>query len=96
MMTDLVQLAYAVATVLFVLSLYWMNDPKTARRSVQAGVLAMTLAVGATWARPDVIHHAWIIGAVALFASMTNIVSGFLITDRMLKMFKTQRKEGAS
>jgi NAD(P) transhydrogenase subunit alpha len=30
-----------------------------------------------------------IMGAVALFASMTNIVSGFLITDRMLKMFKT-------
>jgi len=29
-----------------------------------------------------------ILGAVALFASMTNIVSGFLITDRMLKMFK--------
>jgi NAD(P) transhydrogenase subunit alpha len=33
-----------------------------------------------------------ILGAVALFASMTNIVSGFLITDRMLKMFK--RPEG--
>jgi len=32
-----------------------------------------------------------ILGAVALFASMTNIVSGFLITDRMLKMFKTER-----
>jgi NAD(P) transhydrogenase subunit alpha len=32
-----------------------------------------------------------IMGAVALFASMTNIVSGFLITDRMLKMFKTER-----
>src|SRR6266852_1410653 len=31
-----------------------------------------------------------IIGAVALFASMTNIVSGFLITDRMLKIFKKQ------
>jgi NAD(P) transhydrogenase subunit alpha len=29
-----------------------------------------------------------ILGGVALFASMTNIVSGFLITDRMLKMFK--------
>jgi H+-translocating NAD(P) transhydrogenase subunit alpha len=28
------------------------------------------------------------LGAVALFASATNIVSGFLITDRMLKMFK--------
>jgi NAD(P) transhydrogenase subunit alpha len=31
-----------------------------------------------------------ILGMVALFASMTNIVSGFLITDRMLKMFKKQ------
>ena len=30
-----------------------------------------------------------VMGAIALFASMTNIVSGFLITDRMLKMFKT-------
>ena len=29
------------------------------------------------------------VGAFALFCSMTNIVSGFLITDRMLKMFKT-------
>lgn len=29
-----------------------------------------------------------LLGAVALAASMTNIVSGFLITDRMLRMFK--------
>jgi NAD(P) transhydrogenase subunit alpha len=32
-----------------------------------------------------------LLGAIALFASMTNIVSGFLITDRMLKMFKQDR-----
>ena len=35
-----------------------------------------------------------ILGAIALFASTTNIVSGFLITDRMLKLFKTSRPEG--
>jgi len=29
-----------------------------------------------------------VLGAIALFASTVNIVSGFLITDRMLKMFK--------
>ena len=34
------------------------------------------------------------LGAVALFASMTNIVSGFLITDRMLKMFKQPPRAG--
>jgi NAD(P) transhydrogenase subunit alpha len=36
-----------------------------------------------------------ILGAVAVFASMTNIVSGFLITERMLKMFKQEKKEAA-
>lgn len=36
-----------------------------------------------------------VLGAIALFASMTNIISGFLITDRMLRMFKT-RGEGKS
>jgi NAD(P) transhydrogenase subunit alpha len=35
-----------------------------------------------------------IIGAIALFASMTNIISGFLITDRMLKMFKSPGEGG--
>ena len=34
-----------------------------------------------------------LLGGIALFASMTNIVSGFLITDRMLKMFKKPRQE---
>jgi NAD(P) transhydrogenase subunit alpha len=29
-----------------------------------------------------------VLGTVAVAASITNIVSGFLITDRMLKMFK--------
>jgi NAD(P) transhydrogenase subunit alpha len=30
---------------------------------------------------------ATILGCVAVFCAMTNVVSGFLITDRMLKMF---------
>ena len=37
-----------------------------------------------------------VLGAIALFASTTNIVSGFLITDRMLRMFKTGGKPGSS
>lgn len=34
------------------------------------------------------------LGLIAIFCSTTNIVSGFLITDRMLKMFK--KREGGS
>ncbi len=63
---ELVQLAYVAATVLFVFSLHWMNDPKSARRGVTAGVAAMLLAVLATWVQPSVVHHSWI--AVAVLA----------------------------
>jgi NAD(P) transhydrogenase subunit alpha len=43
--------------------------------------------------------YATILGAIAVFASTTNIVSGFLITDRMLKMFRRReapKKEPAA
>ena len=32
-----------------------------------------------------------LLGAVAVAASFTNIVSGFMITDRMLKMFRERK-----
>src|SRR5688572_4062473 len=60
----LVQLAYLIATALFVFALHWMNAPATARRGVYAGVIGMTLAVVATWAQPEVVHHLWIVIAV--------------------------------
>jgi NAD(P) transhydrogenase subunit beta len=44
-MSQLVQLAYLVATALFIFALYWMNDPKTARKGVYAGVAAMAIGI---------------------------------------------------
>ncbi|MDP3773990.1 MAG: NAD(P)(+) transhydrogenase (Re/Si-specific) subunit beta [Gemmatimonadales bacterium] len=64
MNASLVQLTYLVAAALFVFSLHWMNDPKTARRAVYAGVAAMALAVLATWGQSVVVHHGWIIIAI--------------------------------
>jgi NAD(P) transhydrogenase subunit alpha len=34
-----------------------------------------------------------VLGTIAVAASMTNIVSGFLITDRMLKMFRERGRK---
>jgi NAD(P) transhydrogenase subunit alpha len=34
-----------------------------------------------------------VLGFVAITAATTNIVSGFLITDRMLKMFKRREEK---
>jgi H+-translocating NAD(P) transhydrogenase subunit alpha len=43
-------------------------------------------------AGPDYPRGIRLLGTIAVFASVTNIVSGFLITERMLKMFKTNAK----
>ncbi len=64
-MTGLTQLADIVATSLFIFALHWMNTPATARGGVYAGVAATTIAVAATWFQPGVVHHVWIIGAIA-------------------------------
>jgi NAD(P) transhydrogenase subunit alpha len=42
---------------------------------------------------------AFVLGILAVIAATSNIVGGFLITDRMLKMFKSSRpnpKTGAA
>jgi len=64
------QVAAIVATALFIFSLYWMNDPKTARHAVVAGVTGMLVAVLATWFQPEIVHHGWIVLA---------IVAGFIV-----------------
>src|SRR3954471_13581650 len=61
----IVQLAYLIATVLFIFALHWMNTPATARQGVYAGVAAMTIAIVVTWAQPEAIQHGWIIAAIA-------------------------------
>ena len=58
------ELAAVLATALFIFALYWMNDPKTARRGVIAGVSGMTVAVVATWIQPEIVHHGWIVLAI--------------------------------
>ena len=66
----IVQLSYLLATVLFIFALHWMNAPATARRGVYAGVIGMAIAIVATWAQPEVVHHGWIILA---------IIAGFIV-----------------
>src|SRR6185295_9897050 len=60
------ELAAVLATSLFIFALYWMNDPKTARRGVVAGVTGMTVAVVTTWLQPEIVHHGWIVAAIIL------------------------------
>lgn len=67
-MTTAIQIAYLIATALFIFSLKWMNDPKTARRGVGAGVLGMVLAIAGTLADPSILssNYLWIVAAVVV------------------------------
>jgi NAD(P) transhydrogenase subunit beta len=64
-MTNSTEILYLVSTGLFVFSLKWMNDPKTARRGVFAGVGGMALAVCGTLLHPDIHTYQWIAAAFA-------------------------------
>ena len=61
---QLIQVAYLAATVLFILSLKWMNEPASARRAVLAGEVGMLLAIGGTLLYRGIIDYRWV--AIAL------------------------------
>ena len=60
------QLIYLVASALFVFSLKWLSHPRTARRGVVAGVLAMTAAVGGTLMHHEIVTFKWIAIAMVI------------------------------
>src|SRR6476646_7055854 len=60
----LTQASYLAAAALFILSLRWLSDPKTARRGVGAGVAGMVAAIGGTLLHPEIVNYTWIVIAV--------------------------------
>ena len=61
MATQLIQASYLAAAALFILSLRWLNDPKTARRGVAAGVAGMAAAIVGTLLYPGIVNYTWIV-----------------------------------
>ncbi|MEP6917804.1 MAG: NAD(P)(+) transhydrogenase (Re/Si-specific) subunit beta, partial [Acidobacteriota bacterium] len=62
----LTQASYLAAAALFILSLRWLSDPKTARRGVAAGVAGMAAAIGGTLLHPEIVNYTWIVVAVVV------------------------------
>ena len=62
----LTQASYLAAAALFILSLRWLSNPKTARRGVAAGVAGMTAAIAGTLLHPDIVSFKWIAVAIVV------------------------------
>jgi NAD(P) transhydrogenase subunit beta len=55
-----IQVAYLIATALFILSLKWLSAPATARRGVLAGEVGMALAIIGTLLDRNIVDYRWI------------------------------------
>jgi proton-translocating NAD(P)+ transhydrogenase subunit beta len=66
MREHLIQASYLAAAALFILSLRWLSNPKTARRGVGAGVAGMTAAILGTLLHPEIVRYEWIIVAAVV------------------------------
>jgi NAD(P) transhydrogenase subunit beta len=61
-----IQVAYLIATALFILSLKWLSAPPTARRGVWAAELGMGLAIGGTLLDRNIVDYRWIATGLVL------------------------------
>lgn len=66
MIYSIIHIAYILSTALFIFSLNWMKDPKTARHGVFAGVAAMIIAIVSTALEPGIVNWDWISYAIIL------------------------------
>jgi len=61
-----IEIAYVIATALFILSLKWLSSPATARRGVFAGEAGMVLAIAGTLLYHGIVDYKWIAIALVL------------------------------
>ena len=66
MSETIVQLAYVIASGLFVLALMWMSHPSTARRGVRCGEAGMLLAIIGTLIGHEVVSYDLILIAIVI------------------------------
>jgi len=92
---------WAMAFVLVLATFIGLQVIQGVSRLLHTPLMSLTNAISAIAVVGSILiagerhsDFATILGTVAVAASMTNIVSGFLITDRMLKMFR-EKERGA-
>jgi len=84
---------YLVAAVSFILALKGLSSPPTARRGNLYGMIGMAIALLVTLAVGiSASGLATGFGFVALVLVSVNIFGGFLVTQRMLAMYKKKEK----
>jgi NAD(P) transhydrogenase subunit beta len=97
MNANLAAILYLVSGVLFILALRGLSSPTTSQAGNRYGMIGMAIAVGTTlWLlgpNLDALTVGLIVGGVAAAFAAVNIFGGFLVTQRMLAMYKKKEKK---
>jgi NAD(P) transhydrogenase subunit beta len=72
---DLIQIAYLVAAVCFILGLKWLSSPRSARRGNQVAAVGMAIAIVATLIDSRVVDYAWIVIAAVVGGSIGAVIA---------------------
>jgi H+-translocating NAD(P) transhydrogenase subunit beta len=82
-MHQLINFAYLVSSILFILCLRGLSSPERAKRGVYLGELGMLIAIVATLLKAEVVSYEWIIGGIVLGAGFGTTISGWIPMTKM-------------
>jgi H+-translocating NAD(P) transhydrogenase subunit beta len=82
-MTPALQLAYLVASVLFILALRGLSSPESARRGILYAEIGMFIAVVGTLLHRDIVNYTWIAVAMAIGSVIGGAISIWIPMTKM-------------
>ncbi len=80
---QLINLAYLVASILFILCLRGLSSPEKGKRGIFLGELGMLIAVVATLAKKEIVSFEWIAGGLLLGSLIGTAISARLPMTKM-------------
>ena len=83
MQDTLINLAYLVSSILFILCLRGLSSPENGRRGIFLGELGMLIAVLATLVRKEIIGYEWIVAGLLLGSLIGTAISANLPMTKM-------------
>ena len=83
---------YLISGILFILALRGLSSPETSRQGNSFGIAGMAIAIIVTFLSVGNLNTSSVFGLLAITLAAINIFGGFLVTQRMLAMYKKKKK----
>ena len=83
MTPSLIELAYLIASVLFILGLRALRAPESARKGIVLAAVGMLVAIGATLLHNRIVSYPWIVAGVSIGAAIGTAMAVLIPMTKM-------------